>query len=775
MVFPLPLFLLLLLLLVVVVLLFADKEEESVVFLTTFLVVAFEFLPVLDKEKEEEESADFDDKENIFVFFTGRSAGYPRRRRRRTTTMMMLASRLTCAPVMRSKKCGSLSSLDSKSTKRKKSKKNVKNFTSTIKNVKTQNKKRHKTHRRRRRRRKKKKTKKMMTTTSSVPSSSSSSSSSSLSSFSLPSRRYRRHHHRHRHCYHRFRKKTLEQQQQQQQTATAFLPLDEEDLLRRRRRRRRSESVVASSSSSSSTSSSSSSKDDNNEYNKYVGVIQSDWLDSSQELNLFGPNVERERGTTRPKMRRSESFFTTAEQETIDFSSITDELKRTREFVEPEMKRGFANNIFESATEMEEMMEDDETRVNNAEKERFFRRRRQRRDKDRSISNDSSVPFVLRQVIKAFSYVTNAIVSLLESALPYRVPLTAIRWSVYAVCALLATSLTQKFLVLLACTGGVLLLFGALNAGLNGEDLHENRDRYGSSNRRTRRRSATNTKGRDFDANRKTYARGSKFRTRSNPRWGRGERNSGHRNAHPTMDDDLMDLEIPFTEFVSENLNRAAQFSGDLLGFSFDEDEGRYSQARKPRTKTMKADTNSREIEIDDGNGECIEVTLEKQTEDSSSFTIGYREWLEESGTTNNIADIKDSTTPINKEDLNATDETPATWTTRNDIDSNGEEFVFESYDDDGDDDDDEVEYDDEDENFIEDEDDLIEPVFRRLRENGSQSFSWFKEFVTGRFYGAFQEDRVEVILPREENVEHHEVEEEKPRRGHGRGGGVTR
>ena len=77
------------------VLLFADKEEESVVFLTTFLVVAFEFLPVLDKEKEEEESADFDDKENIFVFvvvetlFGGRSAGYPRRRR----TMMMLASR----------------------------------------------------------------------------------------------------------------------------------------------------------------------------------------------------------------------------------------------------------------------------------------------------------------------------------------------------------------------------------------------------------------------------------------------------------------------------------------------------------------------------------------------------------------------------------------------------------------------------------------------------------------------------------------------------------
>ena len=117
--FPLPLFLLLLLLLLVV-LLFADKEEESVVFLTTFLVVAFEFLPVLDKEKEEEESADFDDKENIFVFavvetlFTGRNAGYPRRRRR-TTTMMMLASRLTCAPVMRSKKCGStrpLSSLD---------------------------------------------------------------------------------------------------------------------------------------------------------------------------------------------------------------------------------------------------------------------------------------------------------------------------------------------------------------------------------------------------------------------------------------------------------------------------------------------------------------------------------------------------------------------------------------------------------------------------------------------------------------------------------------
>ena len=50
------------------VLLFADKEEESVVFLTTFLVVAFEFLPVLDKEKEEEEEKDDDDDDACVAF-----------------------------------------------------------------------------------------------------------------------------------------------------------------------------------------------------------------------------------------------------------------------------------------------------------------------------------------------------------------------------------------------------------------------------------------------------------------------------------------------------------------------------------------------------------------------------------------------------------------------------------------------------------------------------------------------------------------------------------
>ena len=43
-------------------------------------------------------------------------------------------------------------------------------------------------------------------------------------------------------------------------------------------------------------------------------------------------------------------------------------------------------------------------------------------------------------------------------------------------------------------------------------------------------------------------------------------------------------------------------------------------------------------------------MTLEKQTQDSSSFTVGYREWLEESGTKNvssSTKDIRASSTPI--------------------------------------------------------------------------------------------------------------------------------
>ena len=541
--------------------------------------------------------------------------------------------------------------------------------------------------------------------------------------------------------------------------------------------------------------------------------IQSDWLDSSQELNLFNTNssnistMEEERRRRRQrrrmkeaKMKTNSSFFTTAEeQERIDFLSITsEEFRKARAFVEPEVKRGFAKNIFESATEMKEMMEEDDggedeearnVRAANEDDER--RRRRRRREEEEKLSSSSkSIPFVIKQVVRAFSYVTNAIVNALESVVPYQVPLTAIRWSVYGVWALLAVSSAQRFLVLLACTGGMLLLFGALNAGLNGvvgDDFNE--DRYGSSDRSSRRRrrrksSSANTKGRDFDANRKAYTRGSQYRTRSNPRWGKGD----NRKAPSTMNDELMDLEIPFTDFVSENLNRAAQFGGDALrdlGLSFDEDEENYSRARKPTRKATIKTNSSLKIENDnDGDEGFIDVTLEKQTQDSSSFTVGYREWLEESGTKNvssSTKDIRASSTPIIS-NTEKDDETLSGDGIKND------EFVFKreeekeeekkdemkatsaayeadtiSYDDEEDYDDDEIffdyaEYDEEERNydensrfntaFIEEEGDFIEPVVRRLRQSAGQSFNWFNEFLTGRFYGAFQEDRVEAFLP---------------------------
>ena len=545
---------------------------------------------------------------------------------------------------------------------------------------------------------------------------------------------------------------------------------------------------------------------------------QSDWLDSSQELNLFNTNSssnistmeeeeeeerrQRRRTKKEAKMKTNSSFFTTAEeQERIDFLSITsEEFRKARAFVEPEVKRGFAKNIFESATEMKEMMEEDDggedeearnVRAANEDDER--RRRRRRREEEEKLSSSSkSIPFVIKQVVRAFSYVTNAIVNALESVVPYQVPLTAIRWSVYGVWALLAVSSAQRFLVLLACTGGMLLLFGALNAGLNGvvgDDFNE--DRYGSSDRSSRRRrrrrrksSSANTKGRDFDANRKAYTRGSQYRTRSNPRWGKGE----NRKAPSTMNDELMDLEIPFTDFVSENLNRAAQFGGDALrdlGLSFDEDEENYSRARKPTRKATIKTNSSLKIENDnDGDEGFIDVTLEKQTQDSSSFTVGYREWLEESGTKNvssSTKDIRASSTPIIS-NTEKDDETLSGDGIKND------EFVFKreeekeeekkeemkatsaayeadtiSYDDEEDYDDDEIffdyaEYDEEERNydensrfntaFIEEEDDFIEPVVRRLRQSAGQSFNWFNEFLTGRFYGAFQEDRVEAFLP---------------------------
>jgi len=616
-------------------------------------------------------------------------------------------------------------------------------------------------------------------------------------------------------------------------TTTAFflLPLhrrrQNEDTQARRRRR----STLASSSSSSSSSS----KREEDET-----MMQSDWLDSSQELDLFNADEERRRRRGRgrtAKMKSDESFFLTAEEEErIDFLSITsEEIRKARAFVEPEMKRGFAKNIFESATEMREMLEEsdgeredvfsssaggvraaanDDDDKNEEENRRRRRQQRRRREEEERSLRRSDLPFVLKQVFKAFSYVTNAIVSALESVVPYQIPLAAIRWSVYGVWVLLAVSSAQRFLVLLACTGGVLLLFGALNAGLNG---NFSGDRYGGrsddgGNRRRRQRSAANTKRRDFDANRRAYTRGSQYRTRSNPRWGKGD----NRNASSTMNDELMDLEIPFTDFVSENLNRAAQFGGDALrdlGLSFDEDEENYSRARRSsseKSATTLTSTNSRKIgkEEDDGSsGDFIDVTLEKQTQDSSSFTVGYREWLEESGTKNgsgssnsgsssssssSTKDIKDETSGdgiktefiFNREEDKEREEkvayeadTISYAADDDDVEGYDDDEIFFDY----------ADYEDErndfnsstyggrfdresndDDAFVED--DFIEPVVRRLRQTAGQSFNWFNEFLTGRFYGAFQEDRVEAYAPTPEGEEQELNGDEKQQRDGRRG-----
>ena len=673
---------------------------------------------------------------------------------------------------------------------------------------------------------------------------SSSSSSSYSSSIFL-----RRHRNR---CRLRCKSENNNSAELKMKTTTAFflLPLhrqrQNEDTRARRRRRR---STLASSSSSSSSS-----KREEDEM-----MMQSDWLDSSQELDLFNADEERRRrgrGRT-AKMKSDESFFLTAEEEErVDFLSITsEEIRKARAFVEPEMKRGFAKNIFESATEMREMLEesdggredvfsssvggvraaanDDEDKNEEENRRRRRQQRRRREEEERSLRR-SDLPFVLKQVFKAFSYVTNAIVSALESVVPYQIPSAAIRWSVYGVWVLLAVSSAQRFLVLLACTGGVLLLFGALNAGLNG---NFSRDRYGGrsddgGNRRRRQRSAANTKRRDFDANRRAYTRGSQYRTRSNPRWGKGD----NRNASSTMNDELMDLEIPFTDFVSENLNRAAQFGGDALrdlGLSFDEDEVNYSRARKPsseKSATTLTSINSRKIgkEEDNGSsGDFIDVTLEKQTQDSSSFTVGYREWLEESGTKNgsgssnsgssssssSTKDIKDESSGdgiktefiFNREEDKEREEKVAyeadtisyAAAADDDVEGYDDDEIFFDY----------ADYEDErndfnsstyggrfdressnDDAFIED--DFIEPVVRRLRQTAGRSFNWFNEFLTGRFYGAFQEDRVEAYAPPPEGEEQElnggEKQQRDGRRGkeevgeenayeRGRGGSATR
>jgi hypothetical protein len=629
-------------------------------------------------------------------------------------------------------------------------------------------------------------------------------------------------------------------------TTTAFflLPLHRRRQNEDTRARRKRRSTLASSSSSSSSSS----KREEDEM-----MMQSDWLDSSQELDLFNADEERRRRRRRgrAKMKSDESFFLTAEEEErIDFLSITsEEISKARAFVEPEMKRGFAKNIFESATEMREMLEesngegedvfsssaggvraaanDDDNEEENRRRRRQQRRRRE--EEERSLRR-SDLPFVLKQVFKAFSYVTNAIVSALESVVPYQIPLAAIRWSVYGVWVLLAVSSAQRFLVLLACTGGVLLLFGALNAGLNG---NFSGDRYGGrsddgGNRRRRQRSAANTKRRDFDANRRAYTRGSQYRTRSNPRWGKGD----NRNASSTMNDELMDLEIPFTDFVSENLNRAAQFGGDALrdlGLSFDEEN--YSRARKPsseKSATTLTSTNSRKIgkDEDDGGGDFIDVTLEKQTQDSSSFTVGYREWLEESGAKNgsgsgnsgssssssSTKDIKDETSGdgiktefiFNREEDKEREEkvayeadTISYAAADDDVEGYDDDEIFFDY----------ADYEDERNNFNSstyggrfdresndddafNEDDFIEPIVRRLRQTAGRSFNWFNEFLTGRFYGAFQEDRVEAYAPTPEAEEQElnggEKQQRDSRRGkeevgeenayeRGRGGSATR
>jgi hypothetical protein len=67
-------------------------------------------------------------------------------------------------------------------------------------------------------------------------------------------------------------------------------------------------------------------------------------------------------------------------------------------------------------------------------------------------------------------------------------------------------------------------------------------------------------------------------------------------------------------------------------------------------------------------------------------------------------------------------------------------------------------------------EDDFIEPVVRRLRQTAGRSFNWFNEFLTGRFYGAFQEDRVEAYAPTPEGEEQELNGDEKQQRDGRRG-----
>jgi hypothetical protein len=614
-----------------------------------------------------------------------------------------------------------------------------------------------------------------------------------------------------------------------------------EDIIKRRRRKRR---VVVRAKTATE-------KDAEGEE---VFGDNSDWLDETQELLVRDDYDLRARERRRTGKRRSYDDDRFSSQTRTRTTSFFDEL---REFVEPPpMKMNsntFANGIFDSATEMKEMLnmnddDDDRTTATENDKdddERNYsgnsssssssskrqssnsnkstttsgsRRRRKIRERRRyDDTKRTQNPFVLAQIVSAFSYVTNAIVSALESVVPESVPLFAIRASVYGLWALLAVSSAQRFLVLLACTGGVLLLFGAMNAGLSGVDSNSKKDdddddddddsyysgsrKKSSSGRGRTTYASNNNKQRDFDATRTSYERSSKYRTRSNPRWGRTTTtNNSNNNTTTTMSDELIDLEIPYTDFVSENINRVAKFGGDTLrdlGISFDgeEDDDRSSKEQQKSNGYSRSNSVATEKGENKNNvADYIDVTLvapkieppkvsaEKK---DSSFTVGYREWLSESNASAEQRSTynSDAETKVPTESVAAA--FAATTKTTSNPPSDFEEVLYDdddvrkniTNDVDFDDDDmfDYAEYKDayEDENENDDMNNnkrnnnnnnksftTTTATARNRNRNrnrsssrdqssrGEQSFaSLIEAFVTGRFYGQFQEDRVRCTV----------------------------
>jgi len=266
------------------------------------------------------------------------------------------------------------------------------------------------------------------------------------------------------------------------------------------------------------------------------------------------------------------------------------------------------------------------------------------------------------------------------------------------------------------------------------------------------------------------------------------------------MSDELIDLEIPFTDFVSENINRVAKFGGDTLrdlGISFDgeEDDDRSSKEQQKSNGYSRSNSVATEKGENKNNvADYIDVTLvapkieppkvsaEKK---DSSFTVGYREWLSESNASAEQRSTynSDAETKVPTESVAAA--FAATTKTTSNPPSDFEEVLYDdddvrkniTNDVDFDDDDmfDYAEYKDayEDENENDDMNNnkrnnnnnnksftTTTATARNRNRNrnrsssrdqssrGEQSFaSLIEAFVTGRFYGQFQEDRVRCTV----------------------------